>query len=136
MYNKPIEGRPRAPRFSPNEDLVVKSKTIGTMLAYQLSTDDISYSGLLLSWNHNVTIPFRENTLIEMEIDPESNWLNEPVRCMGKVARRFNSNDGATTKFGISIVQIDHDSLKNWEDCIDYLKQHKSLPVDKAGKVA
>ena len=117
----------RAPRFTTNGGLLVKSKTIGTMLAYQLSTDDISSSGMLLSWDHNATIPFRENTLLELEIDPQGSWLGKPLYCMGKVARRFVADEESKTKFGISIVQMDGDCMNKWENCIQKIAILKSL---------
>ena len=116
----PQAPRARAPRFDVGQSLLVASKTIGTAVAYNLATQNISKSGMLLSWEHSTPVPFSENTILELTIDPELSFLDEAVNCLGKVVRKETSiRDGQkTTKFGIRIVQIDHSDLDSWELCI------------------
>ncbi len=122
LADKPGNPRIRAPRYNTDSELVVHSKTIGTALCYKLKTEDISVSGLLLSWDHNSRVPFLINTLIEMEIDPDCKLLDRPLSCVGKVVRRFGSDQASGTKFGISIVQMDTNSIQDWENCVGSLE--------------
>jgi hypothetical protein len=114
----------RAPRVP--LDLKVQSRTIGTNVAYSLSTEDVSRSGLLLVWQHDEKVPFIVNTLLELTIDPHGRCLGKPVSCLGKVVRREKEDtvDGdAGTKLGIQIVQIDKSDLSVWEGCLGELEK-------------
>jgi hypothetical protein len=122
QLDKPGNPRVRSPRFQTGRELVVHSKTIGTALCYKLKTEDISVSGLLLTWGHNTQVPFLINTLIEMEIDPDCKWLSRPLSCVGKVVRRFGTDGSLGTKFGITIVQMDTNSIQEWENCVGSLE--------------
>lgn len=115
---RPSNIRVRAPRLP--LDLRVESKTIGTDAAYDLNTVDVSRSGLLLSWNRKVRVPFNVNTILEMKIDPGCSHLDESVSCLGKVVRREGEN--GETQFGIQIVQIDNTDLNVWEGCLNQLE--------------
>lgn len=126
---RPSKTRVRAPRIS--IDLTVASKTIGTDANYSLSTLDISRSGLLLEWDRNVKVPFNVNTIIEMTIDPDSNWLGGPVSCLGKIVRRENVDNSTHAKFGVQIVQIDNSDLSVWENCVTELEKKFGLEVSK-----
>ncbi|MEZ4741785.1 MAG: hypothetical protein R3B45_04955 [Bdellovibrionota bacterium] len=120
--NKPGNVRIRSPRFLPDKELFVKSKTIGTSLCYRLKADDISLTGLLLSWEFDSHVPFIKNTLIEMEIDSDCIWLEEPISCIGRVVRRMNE---AGTKFGIVIVQMDGEAIHEWDNCVKALEERR-----------
>jgi hypothetical protein len=122
QLDKPGNPRVRSPRFQTARELVVHSKTIGTALSYKLKTEDISISGLLLTWEHNTQVPFLINTLVEMQIDPTCQWLDRPLNCVGKVVRRFGTDGVLGTKFGITIVQMDPNSIQEWENCVSTLE--------------
>ncbi len=120
------DSRARAPRFEVTDAVQVQSRTIGTDVSYSLSTKNVSRSGLLLTWEQNSRVPFIENTIIEMTIDPNCQLLHEPVHCLGKVVRRvqrpmMGGNAANTAEFGVRIVQIDNRDLDVWESCIDEL---------------
>jgi len=116
------QDRVRATRFRPKERVVVHSKTIGTYLTYKLSTENLSRSGLLLEWQQKRPIPFIENTILEMTIDPESDILGKPLQCLGKIVRRKASTDHeGETQFGVSIIQIEQEDMEDWHSCIDEL---------------
>jgi len=117
---KPGNARTRSPRFLPGQELIVNSKTIGTSLSYKLKTEDVSETGLLLCWEYETQVPFLQNTLVEMEIDPTGAWLDEPLLCVGKVVRKFGE---VGTKFGIVIVQMDGESISSWENCVGRLQE-------------
>lgn len=133
IASRSAESRARATRFKVEDDLKVSSRTIGTGTQYTLMTNDLSRSGLLLSWRHRVNgVPFRENTLIEMVIDPDKQLLSEPVECIGKVVRKVvQKAEGREVHFGIRIVQIENNDMNEWENCIDYLStNHQHLIMD------
>ena len=117
----------RAPRV--NIDLIVKSKTIGTNTDYNLVTEDVSRSGILLVWERESRVPFIVNTLIEMTIDPTGEHLGKPVNCLGKVIRREATGEagGHGTRLGIQIVQMEHLELNVWEGCLKELEQYFGL---------
>ena len=94
---------------------MVESKTIGTEIAYRLTTENLSRSGMLLSWNRSTSVPFIVNTIVELRIDPGTSHLAAPVSCLGKVVRR---DDASGTKLGIQIIQINNDDLVAWESCV------------------
>lgn len=120
----------RAPRVP--LDLKVHSRTIGTNVAYSLTTADVSRSGLLLVWQHDEKVPFIVNTLLELTIDPLSRCLEKPVSCLGKVVRREeNASDEheSGTKLGVQIVQIDKSDQHIWEGCLGELEKRFGLDL-------
>ena len=116
---RPSKVRVRAPRIP--IDLHVDSRTIGTNANYKLSTEDVSRSGLLLVWDRETAMPFIENTILELTIDPDSNCLGDPVNCLGKVVRREES--GGASVLGVQIVQMDNSDMDIWEGCLTELER-------------
>lgn len=128
--NKLLVRAPRVPL-----DLQVQSRTIGTNVAYSLSTEDVSRSGLLLVWQHGETMPFIVNTLLELTIDPHGSCLEKPVSCLGKVVRREqeSAKEGdPSTKLGIQIVQIDKGDQTVWEGCLGELERRFGIDLGSA----
>ncbi len=107
----------RATRYDVSGQLKVASKTIGTDISYALDLTNVSRTGLLLEWDQKRYVPFIENTIIEMTIDPGKQWLQEPLNCLGKVVRRIDQR-GAVIFFGVHIVQIDNNDMLAWDSCI------------------
>lgn len=118
--NSNSSSRVRAARYKLDKQLIVSSKTLGTDLAYDLTTENISRTGLLLCWAHSLPIPFIETTILEMTIDPDSVWLAKPLSCLGKIVRKTVDEDASKrdVAFGINIVQIDERDLQQWEACV------------------
>ncbi len=117
-----------APRYEPSTELIVSSKTLGTNTVYDLSTANVSRSGLLLRWQSDAPIPFIESTILEMTVDPVGHYLGAPVKCLGKVVRmQVNPRqlDGAErdVAFGIRIVQMDDHDGESWVDCLSTLER-------------
>lgn len=125
--NEKVKNSVRAPRFSLGHDLIVTARTIGTSLSYKLATDDVSKSGLLLSWDYNTKVPFIENTLIEMDVDVEGSWLQKPLHCIGKIVRHQPSGD--VVKFGVAIVQMDQKSFIQWDMCLREIEESSSCEL-------
>jgi len=122
------ESKVRAPRYRIDRELIVSSKTIGTAVAYPLRTDNVSKSGFLLTWTAGSRVPFIENTILEMTIDPNSQWLEVPVHCLGKVVRKkekagASAMEPSEVQFGVRIVQIDNEDLANWDLCLENLSE-------------
>jgi len=119
---RPLDTKVRAPRLEVSGgSLMVATKTIGTNLTFKLTTENVSRSGMLLSWENKVRIPFIENTLIEMMIDPDAKVLDEPVACLGKIIRKLDGhadNGALRLSFGVQIVQMDNTDLEQWEACL------------------
>lgn len=122
---KPVEA---APRIKTQGRLKVVSKTLGTRYQYQFDTQNASSSGLLLASIEGGHIPFLENTIVELTIDPECHWGQQPVLALGKVIRRETVVDESqprdphrVTRIGVQIVQIDSDQLVAWESCRERL---------------
>lgn len=130
-FVRPETRRVRAPRVP--VDLIVESRTIGTSFTYDLMTEDISRSGLLLVWDRDVKMPFIVNTIIEMTIDPKSLCLNKPVNCLGKVVRRQDESDESSVQLGVQIVQIDNTDLCAWEGCLTELE--KRFGIEPSNKI-
>jgi hypothetical protein len=116
--------RVRAPRFKLEQELVVTSKTIGTDVSFRLNTENVSRSGMLLRWGQTRPIPFIENTIIEMTIDPKGELLHRPVICLGKIVRKRGTYAQGDLEFGIAIIQIDNADLDVWESCLEELSSH------------
>jgi len=120
--------RERAARI--NLDLKVESRTLGTNASYKLTTQDISKSGMLLVWDRAVShMPYLENTLLELIIDPDKNHLGNPVSCLGKVVRKSSIKYDQRTVdvLGVQIVQMDNSDLENWEECLSELEMKTSF---------
>ena len=132
---KVAKERVRATRYVPTQNLVVASKTIGTDLTFNLKTYNLSRTGMLLGWEQMRPIPFIENTILELSIDPGNNVLRKPVHCLGKVVRR-SGKQGHTSasdlSFGICIIQMDHADLEHWESCLAELAAAGAASVDSA----
>ena len=124
-----IVNRVRAPRYVPDRDLMVESKTIGSDISYKLTTENVSRSGMLLSWQRSVQVPFLVNTIVEMRIDPRGEFLSMPVNCLGKVVRR---DDESGVRFGVQIIQIDNDDMVAWENCLAIIEKRSSQLFDDA----
>jgi hypothetical protein len=120
------QAKPAAPRYRTlDQTLFVMSRTLGAPVEYELRSANISKSGILLENSRGKRAPFNVNTLLEMTIDPEANWLQRPIQCVGKVVRLANSEAGST-QYGVKIVQIDGVESTVWEECFKELAKNAS----------
>ena len=97
--------------------LQVNSATIGCPNHFMLRSENISKTGMLLTWYNRPRAPFTKQTILEMNIDPEGAIFDTPLKCLGKVVRIIDSNKGR--KYGIQIVQIDPDHQATWESMVE-----------------
>jgi hypothetical protein len=119
----------RAKRIPLQGGLSVESKTLGTMLSYDMATQNVSRTGMLLTLGRSKKVPFQVNTLIEMLVDGDAELFERPVSCLGKVVRLEKAEDEVEAKYGVHIVQIDARDLDVWEKGVVQLE---TLALDKA----
>jgi hypothetical protein len=113
----------RVSRYNSTGILDAMVCTLGTRIPYRMHTTDISRSGLFLASASGESIPFSNNTLLEITIKPATGDLEQrPIRFMGKVVRCVNSNLASrkveTVGIGVQIVEMEHDVLQAWEKCL------------------
>ena len=108
-----------AVRFE-GQNLLVKARTIGTKLDYDMPVSNVSASGLLLGWKDPRKSPFAVNTILEMEIQHTSAPDARSVGFLGKVVRRFSTEAGSPS-FGVKIIQSETDDQAVWEGIISAL---------------
>ncbi len=113
------KNRVRASRFDLDGRLRVNSKTIGSNLSFDLSPENISKTGMLLTWNSTVKTPFSEKTIVDLTVDPEAKLFRRPLKCLGKVVRKFEQN--GQESFGIRIVQMELEDVSLWESALRFL---------------
>lgn len=97
--------------------LKVKSATIGCENHFMLHSENISKSGMLLTWHNRPMAPFTKQTILEMSIDPEGAIFDTPLKCLGKVVRIIDSSKGR--KYGVHIVQIEDNHQFTWESMVE-----------------
>lgn len=115
----------RAKRINLAEGIVVESKTIGTILSYNMATENLSRTGMLLNPGRNKRLPFQVNTLLELTVDAPGALFERPVSCLGRIVRA-NDGDSGEKRFGIHIVQIDARDMEVWERGV--IELEASLP--------
>jgi hypothetical protein len=125
-------GRPgvaaaRAPRFAPDQDIQLTAQTFGTRVAYQLSVENLSRSGLLVALSEDPNPPFRVNTLVDMVIDPLKRAFPNSIQATGKIVRRIDDKgkDGEppTVRLGIAIVDIAPQQAAKWQEALEILEK-------------
>ena len=125
-FQRPSKEKTRATRVP--IDITVESKTIGTEAWCKMTTVDISKSGMLLTWSRKSKMPYIENTIIELTIDPDGRHFKAPVFCLAKVVRKAKPEKSASYRgdlgreLGVQIVQIDNDDYDVWENCLNQLE--------------
>ncbi|MEI6398526.1 MAG: PilZ domain-containing protein [Pseudomonadota bacterium] len=120
-----LESGPRATRMAPPDDIKINARTLGTRLSFDIHVANVSRSGLLLEWkNQKHSLPFIENTLIEIEVTAQLKGEQRRVSCMGKVVRKINSE--ANAQYGVRMIHNeDHDHIE-WLTIVTMFE--KTLP--------
>lgn len=115
--------RVRSVRIPLKQDLVVDGKTIGTTTHFPLQLANVSKTGMLLSWLSPHQAPFQENTILELQIDEESKYFDQPLQALGKIVRLLQ-HDRDFTQYGVRIVQIDPKDQLIWEQKVHLLEEN------------
>ncbi len=116
-----------------NKPLKVDSRTLGTTLNYHLATADLSRTGMKLTMGNYKRVPFNINTLLELTIDPEAEFFDAPVQCMGKVVRRDDVGN-KTEEYGVHIVHFENDDGDEWAQSIAKLERRFASLLPTAEK--
>lgn len=103
----------RAIRYE-TDRLQVYTRTFGSNLVYPLVSENVSRSGIKLVWKRHEKLPFRENTLIEMVIDPDQEMLQRAIPGIGRVVR-LSQNENKEPEIGIFIVHLPITDQFYWE---------------------
>jgi hypothetical protein len=119
----------RAARFEVGSTLRVSAKTFGTNADYLLSVKNVSKSGMLLVAKGE-TPPFKDGTLIELEVDPTSEYFSKALSCLAKVIRSegktkaANATEDPECSFAIRFVDLDSTTLHQWGDYVHKLEEN------------
>lgn len=120
----------RAKRLDIDSGLIVESKTIGTVLSYNLATENVSRTGMLLNVGRNKRVPFLVNTILELTVDSGTQLFERPINCLGKIVR-VDGQDPKRPRYGIHIVQIDARDLEAWEKGVVQMEAvNEPLPLE------
>lgn len=113
---------PPAARVAAPEDLKIIARTLGNPVAFDIQVTNISRSGMLLEWDkEKYRPPFRENTLLELELKTLINGEPRRINCMAKVVRR--SLNLHVTQFGIRMIHNDDQDQLNWLEMVTSLEK-------------
>ena len=115
------DSKVRAKRLGVNSGLVAETRTIGAPMAFNVTMENVSRTGFLLSANANGRMPYQINTLIEMTVDPGTKHLDRPIHLLGRIVRT-SQGEGNKKHFGVHIVQIDTRDLSSWEKYVNRLE--------------
>lgn len=114
---------PPATRVSAPEDIKIVARTLGNPLAFDIQVNNISRTGMLLEWKkEKFKPPFRENTLIELELKTRIKGEPRRINCLGKVVRK--SLNQSVTQFGIRMIHNDEQDHLNWLEMVTSLEKN------------
>lgn len=117
----------RNARFTKGPPMTVVAQTFGTLYKYRFRTKDVSRSGMLLLSERDVLVPFIVNTLLEVTIDPDGDWLKSSLSCMAKVVRRGTDIDPLTKIrrpiFGVHFIEFGDDTHRMWRSILEVADQ-------------
>jgi len=120
----PTEAYVRAKRINLTRQVAVEAKTLGTRIEYHLALANFSRSGLSMTSAKPQHIPYQINTLVEMTVDPRSEVLEYPVRCLGKIVR--TEQQGRGPQFGVQLIMMEARDELEWQKAIIALEISKN----------
>lgn len=111
-----------ATRMQAPDDLLAVARTMGNTSSFSIKVSNISRSGMLLEWhNEKFRPPFRENTLIELELKTNVKGRPRRINCLAKVVRRNLGQSSA--QFGVRMIHNDEQDHMNWLEMITTLEK-------------
>lgn len=121
-------------RFAPAQPLSFTTKTFGSLFTYQLSTDNLSKSGLLLESSPSLgfRVPYCEGTLLELEFQTSG---QEPIHMLGRVSRCEYDLVRKIKRLGISIKDLSQEMSQRYDHLVD-LHEPKEAEKIKTIKAA
>ncbi len=118
---RPLDSRVRAKRIGLLTNVVVESRTLGAPMVYNLDTENLSRTGILLHAGKNKKVPYRVNTILELTVDPRGSVFERPVSCLGKIVR-VGQDEASRPLYGVHIVQMDVKDVAAWEATVAILE--------------
>ena len=112
-------------RFILNPKIYVESKTFGSSDTYMLEGVDISRTGMLLCspkpWG---SIPFIENTLLEIKLDMGKRYCSQPLTPLGKVVRKFTEGmaEELSRYYAVRFVDFSPAEQASWADMMTLIE--------------
>ena len=120
---------PPATRVSAPEYLTVCARTMGTREIFDIRVANLSRSGMLLECTKvKFKPPFRENTLLELELKTSIRGEPRRINCLAKVVRK--SVDANAARYGIRMIHNDEQDHLDWLSMITALEKDASLAAD------
>ena len=100
---------------------------MGNPLSFDVRVSNLSRSGMLLEWSHEkFRPPFRENTLIEIELKTFLRGEPRRINCLAKVVRRMVNGNSAN--YGIRMIHNDEQDHLDWLSMITHLEKTAEHP--------
>lgn len=113
---------PRSIRLTPPDNLKIHVKTLGTKLSFDVPVSNVSRSGLLLEWsNIKYTLPFIENTLVELELTTDIRGEQRRLCILGKVTRKFGEED--SSRYGIKLIHSGEQDQFEWMNIVTAMEK-------------
>lgn len=122
----------RFARFHADPNILVHAKTFGTVGFYSLQSVNVSRSGMLISAARDRSVPFLENTLLEVTLVPGGHWLFQPVHCLAKVVRVGESTDrrgNSHSCFGVKFIEFQDAGQNIWDKTVSNLEHKTSRQI-------
>jgi PilZ domain len=123
------DSAPRATRLTPPDGLKVTARTLGTARTFDISVSNISRSGLLLEWpSTKNSLPFIQNTLLEIEFSAKFKGEPKRVSCLGKVVRKTGESN--QLHYGVRVIHNDDQDHLDWMSIITMYEKTLNAPLN------
>lgn len=101
----------------------VKASTFGCNLYFNLQTKNVSSTGFLTRARMDI-VPFQVNTILEIILDPQCDYFDKSVPCIGSVSRLdvVEENGIVFKEIGIRITEIEELDFQRWNESLIDLK--------------
>jgi hypothetical protein len=97
-------------------------------MAFDVPVSNLSRSGMLLEWtNKKYTLPFIENTLVEIELTTELRGQRRKINILGKVTRKIGET--SSSLYGIRLIHTAEQDHFEWLSIITTLEKALLQPA-------
>jgi hypothetical protein len=119
LIAKSPETKKPAPRFK-TDKVLVTAKTIGTKILFKMPVENLSLSGMLITWNEKDQVPFNINTILELDVITPMNQKKDGLQCLAKVVHARKLENGRRS-FGVQIIQAEEDDSLAWNRVVTHI---------------
>lgn len=116
---KENENKKPAKRYT-NCNVQAVARTIGTKINFKMPVENLSATGMLLSWAEKERVPFSVNTILELEVSA-TGPTGQNVQCLAKVIHAGTQEDGRR-RFGVKIIQTEDEEYTAWQSIISHIE--------------